>query len=219
MAKRNKYSEANAIYEESLKGIEHHLLPLWRDWMVMCLRAHQETGQMSWAKSAISILPYALRCKPHKTKLQISSFFTLLSKIENDEETLCIAKEVLENCHMKPFLFWLPQLIRLFELQSKLSEIVVPILNKMAVYYPQILYFTIKPFYKYAADHALEKTNSSSPFVSMKKAYSNLISKLDRFSHLLIEICKEKRVGIEKIGAISRCLGEMCIPMFESYPG
>lgn len=76
--KDNLFEEANEIYVESLKGVEQHLLSLWRDWMVMCIKAYEKTKKPSWAKAAISVFPYALRYKSKKTRLLLSPIIGIL---------------------------------------------------------------------------------------------------------------------------------------------
>lgn len=77
--KQGCFEEANAVYMQSLKSVDQHLLPLWRDWMVMCFEAYAATDRIEWAQSAIAILPYALRYKPHKVRLIIAPILSILS--------------------------------------------------------------------------------------------------------------------------------------------
>ena len=74
------YDQANTLLSDSLKGVEHHLLPLWRDWLVLSIKAYEESGKIEWAQSALAILPYALRYKTQKTKLILAPILRILSK-------------------------------------------------------------------------------------------------------------------------------------------
>ena len=65
----NKLDQADALFVETIRGVEQHLLPLWRDWLILTLKAYKDTGKIDWAQSVLSILPYALRYKTQKTKL------------------------------------------------------------------------------------------------------------------------------------------------------
>ena len=69
MVADNKLDQADALFVETIRGVEQHLLPLWRDWLILTLKAYKDTGKIDWAQSVLSILPYALRYKTQKTKL------------------------------------------------------------------------------------------------------------------------------------------------------
>ena len=41
LTKENKFEEANSIYNEALKVVDQNLLTLWRDWMLMNIKAYE----------------------------------------------------------------------------------------------------------------------------------------------------------------------------------
>jgi len=41
LAADGKYDQADALFIETIKGVEQHLLPLWRDWLVLSLKAYR----------------------------------------------------------------------------------------------------------------------------------------------------------------------------------
>ena len=74
----NKLDQADALLVDTIKGVEQHLLPLWRDWLILSLRAYKQTRKIEWAQSVLAILPYALRYKTQKTKLILAPVIQLL---------------------------------------------------------------------------------------------------------------------------------------------
>jgi hypothetical protein len=68
-----------------LRGVDQHLLALWRDWMVLSIKAYEKTKKISWAKAAISVFPYALKCKPRKTRLLLSPIIGMFKELANDD--------------------------------------------------------------------------------------------------------------------------------------
>lgn len=81
----SKYDQADNMFVEAVKGVEQHLLPLWRDWLVLSLRAYKDTGKIEWANSVLAILPYALRYKTHKTKLILAPVMQMLYTLQRSE--------------------------------------------------------------------------------------------------------------------------------------
>jgi hypothetical protein len=107
------FEEANEIYLESLKSVEQHLLSMWRDWMVMCIKAYEKTKKASWAKAAIAVFPYALRYKSKKTRLILSPVINICKDFANDDAIVSTLANSLESIPYKSFILWLPQLMKL----------------------------------------------------------------------------------------------------------
>lgn len=82
---------------------------------------------------------------------------------------------VMEFIPIKSFLLWLPQVMRLaeIELRENLSPHMYKIIEKLAIYYPQGMYFCIKPFFK-----STEYKSVRDVFLNMKKIYYNLMTKM-----------------------------------------
>lgn len=78
LTKENRFDEANSMYNEAIKAADQNLLTLWRDWMIMNIKAYELHKKNDYAYSAISTLPYTLRHKPHKTKLMLAPIFRML---------------------------------------------------------------------------------------------------------------------------------------------
>ncbi len=76
------YNKANKIYSEAIEKAEQHTMiaALWRDWMLLCFQAYKSTKVIDWAQSAVALLPYALKYKPHKTKMLLAPFFGILKE-------------------------------------------------------------------------------------------------------------------------------------------
>jgi hypothetical protein len=85
MVADNKLEQADALFIDTVKGVEQHLLPLWRDWLVLSLKAYKETNKIEWAQSVLAILPYALRYKTNKTKLILAPVMQLLYTLQKKE--------------------------------------------------------------------------------------------------------------------------------------
>lgn len=41
LTRENRFEEANSVYNESLKVVDQNLLTLWRDWMLMNIKAYE----------------------------------------------------------------------------------------------------------------------------------------------------------------------------------
>lgn len=81
----NKLEQADALFMDTVKGVEQHLLPLWRDWLNLSLKAYKQTNKTEWAQSVLAILPYALRYKTHKTKLIMAPVMQLLYNLQGKD--------------------------------------------------------------------------------------------------------------------------------------
>jgi len=89
------------------------------------------------------------------------------------------------------------------------------ILEKISVYYPQTMYFTLKQFYKEVEVKAVKEV-----FLNIKKIYYNLITKLETFAQLVIEIStKCDRIPVNILSALSRTVSEIQIPLYENWRG
>ena len=78
----NKITQADALLVDTVKGVEQHLLPLWRDWIILSLTAYKQTKKIEWAQSVLAILPYALRYKGYRTKLILAPVMQLLYELQ-----------------------------------------------------------------------------------------------------------------------------------------
>lgn len=74
----------------------------------------------------------------------------ILFSLQKSEPIIETLKSVIEFIPFKPFLLWLPQLMRLadIEIKHKLDPHMYKILEKISIYYPQTMYFTLKQFFK-----------------------------------------------------------------------
>jgi len=63
----------------------------------------------------LSILPYALRYKTHKTKLILAPVLKILAAEQGKTKVMEMVTSVMEFIPIKPFLLWLPQVMRLAE--------------------------------------------------------------------------------------------------------
>lgn len=41
LTKENRFDEANSMYNEAIKAADQNLLTLWRDWMIMNIKAYE----------------------------------------------------------------------------------------------------------------------------------------------------------------------------------
>ena len=80
------YAEANTLFMEAVRNNDQNLMPLWRDWMVLCITAFEKDRNVQWAELAITTLPYALRYKPNKTKLLLAPIFSFISAFQGSEQ-------------------------------------------------------------------------------------------------------------------------------------
>lgn len=93
---------------------------------------------------------------------------------------------IIEFIPFKLFLVWLPQILRLANMEKihppkDQKEHMYKILEKISIYNPQSMYFTLKQFYKAEEIKAVKDV-----FLNIKKIYYNLITKLEHFAQLLI---------------------------------
>lgn len=89
------------------------------------------------------------------------------------------------------------------------------ILEKISIYYPQSMYYTLKQFYKGEENKAVRDV-----FLNIKKIYYNLITKLENFAQLIIEIAtKCDRIPVHILGALSRTVCEIQLPLYENWRG
>ena len=80
LTSNSSFLQANYLFSEAVRGTEQHLLPLWRDWLLMTLKAYSASKDIGWAQQALVILPYAIRYKTHKTKLILGPVMGLLQE-------------------------------------------------------------------------------------------------------------------------------------------
>jgi hypothetical protein len=142
------FEAANDIYLENLKGVEQHLLSLWRDWMIMSVKAYEQTKKISWAKSAIAVFPYALRYKCKKTRLLIGPIINICKELANDEAIVKTLADALESIPYKNLILWLPQLMKLTESNERISPVIAKILSKLNILFPQIIFYAFKPLFR-----------------------------------------------------------------------
>ena len=76
------------------------------------------------------------------------------------------------------------------------------------------MYFCIKQFFKSSDAKAVRDV-----FLNMKKIYYNLMTKLEMFSQLLVDVHKNDSVLIQSLAAISRTVTELHVPLFEDWRG
>lgn len=107
------YNEANTLFADAVRNNDQNLLPLWRDWLVLCILAYEKDHNIQWAELAITTLPYALRYKPYKTKLLLAPVFTFISTFQGSEQFAGTLMRITETVPIKPLMMWLPQLLRL----------------------------------------------------------------------------------------------------------
>jgi hypothetical protein len=81
----------------------------------MCFKAYDSTKKIEWAQSALSILPYALRYKTHKTKLILAPAIKILSSLQKNKEITDTLATILDFIPIRPFLLWLPHILRIAE--------------------------------------------------------------------------------------------------------
>lgn len=74
----------------------------------------------------------------------------MLYALQKNEEIVDTLNSVIEFIPFKLFLLWLPQVLRLAESEIKCKQNMhmYKILEKISIYYPQSMYYTLKQFYK-----------------------------------------------------------------------
>lgn len=77
------------------------------------------------------------------------------------------------------------------------------------------MYCTLKQFYKGEESKTVREV-----FLNIKKIYYNLITKLENFAQLIIEITNKcDTIPIHILGALSRTICEIQLPLFENWRG
>jgi hypothetical protein len=76
------------------------------------------------------------------------------------------------------------------------------------------MYFCVKHLFR-----STESAAAKAVFLDMKKIYYNLITKVETFAQLLIELSKLEKVPIQTLGSISRSISELHLPLYESWRG
>lgn len=215
------YNEANTLFADAVRNNDQNLLPLWRDWLVLCILAYEKDHNIQWAELAITTLPYALRYKPYKTKLLLAPVFTFISAFQGSEQFAGTLMRITETVPIKPLMMWLPQLLRLAENEQRGNENesekpnpVFRILDKLSIYYTQTMYFCVKHLFR-----STESRAAKAVFLNMKKIYYNLVTKVETFTQLLIELSRMEKVHIQALGSISRSISELHLPLYEAWRG
>ena len=224
LTSNNSFTHANALFSEVVRGTEQHLLPLWRDWLLTTLKAYELQKDVGWAQQALVILPYAIRYKTHKTKLILGPVLGLLQEKQGVKQISETLNRIMEIIPIKPFLIWLPQVLRLAhnevreggEGEERSGQHMYKILEKLSIYYPQSMYFVIKQLFREQQDyHPCVKE----VFLNIKKIFYNLVTKLEIFSQLVVEASKKDKVSVHILGSLTRIVTELHMPLFENWRG
>lgn len=76
------------------------------------------------------------------------------------------------------------------------------------------MYFCVKHLFR-----SPESRAAKAVFLNMKKIYYNLVTKVETFTQLLIELSRMEKVHIQALGSISRSISELHLPLYEAWRG
>lgn len=135
----------------------------------------------------------------------------MLEKFKNDELLANILETIISHIPTKPLLLWLPQIIKLAENPSKISNSMTDILDRLTHNYFQKIFFLIKPLlFK-------EKSELAKDIIltRMKRIAYHLVSKLEKFSQLLASIRNEDNISVMTLGEFSQSFTEISVPLYD----
>lgn len=140
-----KTEEANQECIEGMKTWDANF-KCWKTWSVMCYKAFMASKQMKWGEQMIICFLHGVKYKPYKSQMLMGTVFFLLNSDDKSKLILRAFERCVEETPTWVWLVWVPQLISGIIKGRPEATCCYQALKRIAVTYPQALYYILRRF-------------------------------------------------------------------------